>query len=132
MIGQPTFHRGAQPLPKSPAFASIENMDAISAIGTVGTIVFGVLSLYQWNALTAMKRAIRAHAQTSYNTLWSVGNEMEQALKNTTLDSETMRRCSAANATSMAARHEVINFGREYAAFAPKYEQGWNPDHLTK
>jgi hypothetical protein len=74
-----------------------------------------------------LKKAIRAHAQTAYNNFWSIGNEMEQAAKISGLDVAAARRCSAANATSMAARHEVVNFGREYAGFTPEYEQGWNP-----
>ena len=107
-------------------------MDAISIIGTLGTLGFGILSLYQWTALTALKKAIRAHTQTAFNNFWSIGNEMDQASKIEGLEFSAAKRCSAANATSMAARHEVINFGREYAGFVPKYEKGWSPDPVPE
>ncbi len=63
---------------------------------------------------------------------------MEQLLRtamdtNATMDHATVvRRSSAANPVSIAARHEVINFGRNYADFVPGYVQGWNPDPITK
>jgi hypothetical protein len=113
-------------------------MEWIGIVGTVGTFGFGILSLYQWTALSALRRAIRAHTQTAYSNFWSIGNEMEQLLKtarlpNTVLENATVvHHSSAANATSMAARNEVINFGRNYANFAPKYEQGWNPEEVVK
>jgi LytS/YehU family sensor histidine kinase len=113
-------------------------MDWISALGTAGTLGFGIVSLYQWNVLQAQRRAIEAHTQTAYNNFWNIGNEMEQLLKvaldtNATLDHATVvRRSSAANAVSMSARHEVINFGRKWADFAPKYEQGWDPEPAPK
>ena len=113
-------------------------MDWISVVGTVGTVGFGILSLYQWTALQALRRAIKAHTQTAFNNFWNVGNEMEQLQKvvldaSATLDQVTVvRRSSAANSVSMSARHEVINFGRQYADFVPKYEQGWNPDPILK
>jgi len=113
-------------------------MDWISALGTAGTLGFGILSLYQWTALRALRRAIKAHTQTAYNNFWNVGNEMEQLQKiaidsNATLDQATVvRRSAAANSTSISARHEVINFGRGYADFVPKYEQGWNPEPITE
>jgi len=113
-------------------------MDWISIAGTAGTLAFGTLSLYQWTALQTLRRAIKAHTQTAYNNFWSIGNEMDQLLKitldsNATLDHPTVaRRSSAANSASMAARHEVINFGRQYADFVPRYEQGWNPEPIAE
>jgi hypothetical protein len=113
-------------------------LDIISVLGTAGTLIFGVLSLYQWTALGTLRRAIKAHTQTAFNNFWNIGNEMEQLLKvalntSATMDYPTVaHRAAAANAASIAARHEVINFGRQYADFAPKYEQGWNPDPVAK
>jgi hypothetical protein len=113
-------------------------MDWISIAGTTGTFGFGILSLYQWTTLTALRKAIRAHAQTAYNNFWSVGNEMEQLIKavtpsQTQIDWPTiLKRSAAANSTSLAARHETTNFSRYCAGFVPKYEQAWNPDPIPE
>jgi hypothetical protein len=42
-------------------------MDWIGITGLAGTFGFGILSLYQRTALNALRRAIRGHAQTTYN-----------------------------------------------------------------
>jgi hypothetical protein len=105
----------------------------VSVIGSVGTIGFGVLSLYQQTALTALRRAIKAHTQTAYNNFWNIGNEMDQLLKappdpdGKYNHAMTVGRASAANTASIVSRNEVINFGRQCAAFTPKYEPAWDP-----
>jgi hypothetical protein len=112
-------------------------IEEISIAGAVGTFGFGILSLYQWTALTALRRAIKAHTQTAFNIFWNVGNEMDQLLKalpdtNGIYHAVVVRRASAANALSIAGRNEVINFGRQYATFVPRYEPAWNPDPLIE
>ena len=50
-------------------------MDWIGTAGLAGTFGFGILSLYQWTALKALRRATRAHAQATYNICWNIGND---------------------------------------------------------
>lgn len=56
-------------------------IDGISIAGSIGTFGFGVCSLYQWTALSALRRAIKARTQTAYNNFWNVGNEMDPTPK---------------------------------------------------
>jgi hypothetical protein len=114
-------------------------MDWIGILGAVGTFGFGILSLYQWTALTALRKAIRAHTQSAFNNWWSIGTEMEQlrnAAKESTTDAvdcaTVLMRCSAANSTSIAARQETINFAREYAGVVPRFEKAWSPEPIPE
>jgi hypothetical protein len=106
--------------------------DWVSIIGSAGTLFFGFLSLYQWTAITALRSAIRGHAQTAYNILWNIGHDTGE-LHKTAMSSQAIdpkvaiARARAADASSVAGRNEVINFAREYAGFVPYYEPAWEP-----
>ena len=108
-------------------------MDWIGIVGAAGTFGFGILSLYQWTALKALRRAIRAHAQSAYNLYWNIGGDtgfVSNAVKDNPQLLNThmiMGRCRAADAASIAGRHDVINFAREYAGFVPFPEKAWEP-----
>jgi hypothetical protein len=107
-------------------------MDWIGITGLVGTFGFGVLSLYQWTALNALRRAIRGHAQTAYNNYWNIGVDTSvvsnAVMENPqTLDSHmVIGRCRAADAASVG-RHEILSFAREYCDFVPFREKAWEP-----
>jgi hypothetical protein len=108
-------------------------MDVIGVLGTVGTFGFGILSLYQWTALKALRKAIRGHAQTAFNNYRNIGSDTSfitsAILENPEkLDSHMIiGRCRAADATSVAGRHEVLSFAREYSSFVPFSEKAWEP-----
>ena len=111
----------------------------VGILGMCGTFGFGILSLYQWTTITGLRRAMRANTQTLYNNFWSVANEAEQILahvedpKIDVLDRNIiLKRSSAVNSTSVAARHTLINFGRNYADFVPTYEKAWSPQPMAE
>jgi hypothetical protein len=108
-----------------------ELMDLIGSAGLVGTLCFGIVSLYQWTALKALRKGIRAHAQTTYNISWNIGtdnkNITERAMK--AADTDDLRfiigASRAADASSVSCRHAITSFAREYADFEPFYEVAW-------
>jgi hypothetical protein len=108
-------------------------MDWIGITGFVGTFGFGILSLYQWTALKALRKAIRGHAQTAFNNYYNVGTDtgfVTNAIMENPgqLNSHMIiGRCRAADAASVSGRIEVTNFAREYAGFVPFYEPAWDP-----
>jgi len=108
-------------------------MDWIGIVGAAGTFGFGILSLYQWTALKALRKAIRGHAQAAYNHYSNIGADtsfVSRAVKENpqTLDTHMiMGRCRAADGASIAGRHEILSFAREYADFVPFQEVAWEP-----
>jgi len=112
---------------------------AVGVLGTCGTLRVGILSLYQWTTITGLRRAIRANTQTLYNNFWTAANDANQISthvadsKIDVLDrSLILKRSSAVNSTSIAARHTLINFGRNYADFVPTYEEAWKPQPMAE
>src|SRR5271165_4062863 len=111
----------------------MDGIEVLSIAGSIGTLGFGILSLYQWTALSALKKAIRAHSQTSWNNFWTAASEVEQLSKVVMEKPEnidcasTLKRCSAVNATTIAGRHEIKNFAVQWAAFVPFHETAWEP-----
>jgi hypothetical protein len=106
-------------------------MDWIGIAGLAGTFGFGVLSLYQWTALKALRQATRAHAQATYNICWNIGNDnhliTERAMK--AADNTDLRfiigASRSADASSVSARHGITSFAREHAGFEPFHEVAW-------
>jgi hypothetical protein len=106
-------------------------MDWVGITGLAGTFGFGILSLYQWTALKALRQAIGAHAQTTHNICWNIGNDnhlvTERAMK--TADSADLRfiigGSRSADASSVSARHAIIGFSREHSGFEPFHEVAW-------
>lgn len=101
-------------------------MDIVGAVGTVATLLFGGFSFYQWTDIRAMKKALRAHAQSTYNAWWYVGLRTERLL---TLDDVHSIRQQAAeiNGISHTVRNQIISVSRDYAGFVPFYEPAWEP-----
>jgi hypothetical protein len=108
-------------------------MDWLGIAGLVGTFGFGIVSLYQRTALSAIRGAIRSHSQSTFNHYWSIGADTSFVSKAVmdnpqALDSHmVVGRCRAADAASVAGRTDVINFAREYADFVPFRELAWEP-----
>ena len=103
---------------------------SLAVLGLLGTLYFGIRSMFQSSDFEALQRALRAYNQALYNNLWRIGENAEGVLK--TNDPVRVKQLAQGVADmTQTARHMLVAFGKEHARFVPSFESAWEPKPLA-
>jgi hypothetical protein len=102
----------------------------IGFFGLLGTLYFGIRSMFQSSDFEALQRALRANSQGLFNNLWRIGANAEDALKTDDMI-KAQQFARGISDISQTARHTLVAFSKEHAHFSPSYEPAWEPKPVS-